>query len=91
MPDQPAKGPAVGRNVCRHLAEFDDNIDEFRDNLSFFCDAVIAMLQVDAGVDHATWGGAKAMSEQMKRQIEELKAHSGRLRASLMTELATHH
>ncbi|MDQ2076776.1 hypothetical protein [Marinimicrobium sp. ABcell2] len=91
MSDQSTKAPVVGRDVCRHLTDFDDDLDEFRDNLSFFCDAVIAMLQVDAGVDPATWGGAKATSEQMKRQLEELRAHSGRLRATLLVELATHH
>lgn len=57
----------------------------------FFCDAVIAMLKMGAEVDHATWGGAKIASEKMKRQVEELRAHSGRLQACLMVELATQH
>lgn len=91
MQNQSTKTLSAGYRIGHHLAEFDDCLDELRDNLAFFCDSVIAMLQVDAEVDHATRGGARIASEQMKRQVKELKAHSGRLQACLMVELATQH
>ncbi len=71
-------------NLSLSLLGLDDELTEFRDSCTFFCDAAIALLRASEQMDRSTLGGMGAYAEQIKQKINELQTQLTLLRTQTL-------
>lgn len=72
------------------LLGLDDELTEFRDNCTFFCDATLALLRSGEQIDRSALGGMGAYAEQIKREINTLQEHLTILRTQSLERWDRH-
>jgi hypothetical protein len=78
MPNQPPHNQRLKHYALQlELQNLHNDVVEFHDNCTFFCDSVLAMLTLKAELSDATLKGIGDFSNYLKENGEELK---GKLR-----------
>lgn len=63
----------LNRQRSQELLMFYDDFLDLQDSCSFFCDAVMCLLEVEAALDPSTMEGVRSYSDRIKRLGGELK------------------